>query len=71
MGEKMKPINIGSTKRCAFCKHWFDPGDTAIRPRNVKHGLWEYDPDTKRVCEKRRYERPGNAFCNEYECKIP
>lgn len=66
----MVPINIKTTKKCAFCKHWYAPGNTAIRPRNVKHGMWEFDPDIKKMCDKKRYERPANAFCGEYECKV-
>jgi hypothetical protein len=67
---KMKPLNIKTTKKCAFCKYWYDPANTAIRPRNAERGLWEFDPDVKKICEKKRYERPSDSFCGKYECKI-
>lgn len=66
----MIPVNINNTKKCALCKYWYDPTNTAIRPRNAKNGIWEIDPDVKKMCEKKDYERPGSAFCGEYECKV-
>jgi len=25
--------NVKTTKRCAFCKHWYDPANSAIEPK--------------------------------------
>lgn len=29
-------VNIEKTKKCAFCKHWYDPSNNAIKPRNPR-----------------------------------
>ena len=31
----MKMINIKNTKICAFCKYWYDPTNSAIKPKNT------------------------------------
>ncbi len=66
---KMTPINIKTTKKCAICKHWYDPAGTAIQPR-VGRNMWEYDQDAKKMCLKKKYERPASAFCSQFECKL-
>lgn len=42
-------VNIEKTKKCAFCKHWYDPSNNAIKPRNPRFNQWEFD-DQSRKC---------------------
>lgn len=39
----MPTANIKTIKKCAFCKYWYDPTNSAISPRSPKINLWEYD----------------------------
>ena len=33
--------NRASMRKCAFCQHWYDPANSAIRLQRPK--IWEYD----------------------------
>ena len=66
----MITINIKTTKKCALCKYWYDPANTAISPKNPKHNLWKIEDESKRMCLKRNYDMPATAFCNQYDCKL-
>lgn len=37
-------LNHPASHKCAFCKHWYDPMNQAIRPKAPIVGFWEYDP---------------------------
>lgn len=60
---KVKPLV------CAFCKHWYDPGNTHIRPYDQFFGKWEYEKDIKAYCDKWRVDKKSQQFCARYECK--
>lgn len=62
--------NIKTIKKCAFCKYWYDPTNSAILPRSPKINLWEYDEKAKAKCIHKNYEMKASAFCGNYECKI-
>lgn len=68
----MKTIVIegkAGMKRCAFCKHWYDPTNSAIVPK--KNKLWEYDSDARSICRKRNsMKTKANYTCNKFECKL-
>lgn len=49
----MPTANIKTAKKCAFCKYWYDPTNSAISPRSPKINLWEYDDK----CKKNAYRR--------------
>lgn len=54
---------------CAFCKHWYDPSNSAIRP--LPANWWEYDRDMEArcmetVCQKRK----GRDSCGKFELKL-
>ena len=55
---------------CAFCKHWYDPSNNAIKPRNPRFNQWEFDDQCRKMCMKKNLEMNANAFCGWYECKI-
>ena len=65
-------VNIKHIKRCAFCKHWYDPTNNAISPKAPIIGLWEIrDINQKCLCMKKNIQMPAGGFCNyDFERKI-
>lgn len=59
-----------SGRRCAFCKHWFDPSGSAIMPIKPNLGLWKYDNTAVRRCAINGMEHKGFGTCKNFECKI-
>ena len=56
-------------KNCAFCRYWYDPTNSAIRPKSGVY--WEYDTDAKRRCMKKvKAEMQSWASCGDYVCKV-
>ena len=69
--ENSMPIaNIKIVKKCAFCKHWYDPTNSAISPRSPQINLWEYEENMKKKCLQKNYDMKASAFCGKYECKL-
>lgn len=67
----MQTVNIKSTKKCAFCKHWYDPTNSAIEPKAPNINLWRFDEKKRCKCLKRNIDRPAFATCSsDYECKL-
>lgn len=62
--------NAKASKMCVFCKHWNDPGNTAISPKAPAIGVWLYDRDAKNKCIKNGLNMPARASCSKYECKL-
>lgn len=64
-------VNVKTTKKCAFCKNWYDPTNSAIEPRNPKINLWKIkDTNQKSTCMKKNLKMYANSFCSNYECKL-
>ena len=65
-------VNIKSIKKCAFCKNWYDPTNSAIEPRSPVIGLWTIkDTNQKCLCVKKNIQMSANAFCSrDFEPKI-
>ena len=65
-------VNIKYTKKCALCKNWYDPTNSAISPESPAIGLWKIkDVNQKCKCLKKNIPMPANAFCsNEFESKL-
>ena len=65
-------VNIKNCKRCAYCKYWYDPTNSAIAPKAPTINLWEIkDINQKAMCLKKNIQMPANAFCSYgYECKL-
>ena len=60
-----------SIKKCAFCKHWYDITNTAIRPRAAQAGFWEFDPTAKKKCLLRGGgDKPASFSCPNFVCKL-
>ena len=67
----MFTCNIKVVKRCAFCRYWYDPTNSAIQPKAPKINLWTIvDEKRKSKCMKRTIEMRATASCKEYECKL-
>ena len=59
-------VNIKHIKKCAICKNWYDPTNSAIRPKSPAIGLWEIkDTNQKCMCLKKNFDMPANAFCSK------
>lgn len=65
-------VNIKFTKKCAFCKNWYDPTNSAIAPKAPVIGMWEIkDINQKCMCLEKNIQMPANAFCSAgYSCKL-
>ena len=58
-------INIKHMNKCAFCKNWYDPTNSAIAPKSPAIGLWEIkDINQKCMCIKKNINMSANAFCS-------
>lgn len=65
-------VNVKHMKKCAFCKNWSDPTNSAIAPKSPSIGMWEIkDVNQKCLCRKKNIPLPANGFCTpDYEQKI-
>lgn len=58
-----------SIKKCAFCKHWYDPTNSAIRPCSGK-GIWEYDGSIRNKCREKNLAMNATSSCHKFELKL-
>ena len=61
-------IKTRSAVKCAFCKNWYDPTNSAINPRSS--ALWEYDPRKRSRCLERNTETAANQSCGKFVMKM-
>ena len=69
MSGKAKCINTSnSVLVCAFCKYWYDPCRTHIRPdeRDPFRAWWKYDQDVKSYCEARKRQTFSQSVCTRF-----
>lgn len=66
----MDVANVKASKMCVFCRHWYDPGNSAIAPKSPTIGIWKYDSQAKKRCLKNGLNMSARASCSKYECKI-
>jgi hypothetical protein len=65
-----KTVNIKKPMLvCAFCTHWYDPGNQHIRPVGPSPELWEFDKGVKSYCERDRKDRNSEFICIHFEKK--
>lgn len=57
-----------SVRKCAFCKKWYDPTNSAIAPRRG-HNFWDYDPKMKKKCSYLGRETIASNSCSQFELK--
>ena len=68
-GDPMQTVNIKTVKKCAFCKHWYDPTNSAIKP--LPGNWWEFDREKEARCMKSvGLKTKGRHTCNKFELKI-
>ena len=65
-------VNIKNTNFCAFCKHWYDPTNSAIEPKNPIVGLWKIrDDKQKNLCLKKNLPKAAHSTCGSgFELKL-
>ena len=66
----MPVVNIKTVKKCAFCKYWYDPTNSAISPHSPQINQWTYDEKFKKKCIQKNYDMKASSFCIKYECKL-
>jgi len=57
-------------KKCAFCRHWYDPTNSHIRPKAPASGFWEYDNNAREMCLLTNLQRPSYTNCGKFEFKL-
>jgi len=67
---EMIQIDVRHCKKCAFCKHWYDPTNSAIAPKYPQRGVWEYDQKARKKCLKTNLEKTAASVCGRYEPKL-
>lgn len=55
--------------KCALCKHWYDPTNSAIKPTATR-GLWEIETSIKSKCLVKNCNMQSNMFCSKFESKV-
>ena len=63
-------IKTNQIRRCAFCKHWYDPTNAALKMRDPAAGFWEYDPQMRSRCSLKSIETVGMQACGKFEGKL-
>ena len=66
----MSVANIKNVKKCAFCKYWYDPTNSAISPRTPNQNMWKYDEKCKKMCLLKNYDMTASSTCDKYKCKL-
>ena len=56
--------------KCAFCKYWYDPTNSALIAKNPAAGFWEYDPRKKSRCSMMNAETAGGQTCGKFDMKM-
>ncbi len=66
-----KPAFKGSPsgRVCAFCKYWYDPGNAAIRPKDLRTNQWEYNFSATSICEISKFKRVSWGRCEKFSPK--
>lgn len=64
-------INIKNSRKCAFCKYWYDPANSNIMPQSPQMGVWKIiDTNEKSRCLKSNLQVSAYGSCLKYECKL-
>ena len=62
---------ITGMKKCAFCKHYFDPTFEVIAPKRGIKDVWEYERGVKKPCLLRNNrEMQSQMTCPKFEVRI-
>lgn len=63
-------INKSSGKKCAFCKYWYDPANSAISPKAPQIGIWSFDERAVKKCLKSNLDKRASYACTKFESKM-
>ena len=68
----MLNVNVrnNSVQKCAFCKYWYDPTNSAISPKAPQIGIWEINEKIQKKCLLTGMMKSANVFCRNFECKL-
>ncbi len=61
--------NTASIRKCAFCKYWYDPTNSAI-DKKLQPGKWEFQAGIRKICTFKNTYMKSHQDCAHYECKI-
>ena len=61
--------NSKNNRWCCFCKHWFDPGCSALKPRPGRD-LYDVNKDMKCKCSICNLYTPAVHNCPKFERKF-
>ena len=61
--------NSQKNKWCCFCKYWFDPSCSAIKPLAGKD-MFQVEMSVKCKCSKRNMTMQAVASCKEFTKKM-
>ena len=62
--------NAKNFKICAFCRHWYDPCNSAITPLMGKN-MYEVDTNAKSKCILTNFQkRASGPVCKDYDPKV-
>lgn len=53
----MTAIYNVKSRKCAFCKYWYDPTNSNISPKSPNMGVWQILDTTKKLLALRRIFR--------------
>lgn len=56
---------------CAFCRYWYDPANSYIKPQKFGTNKWSYEKNARCKCLKYGIGKPAYLHCSSYECKVP
>ena len=59
-----------TNKKCAFCRHWYDPANQYIQPKTPSMGIWQYESTAKCTCLLKNVTYPASHQCSKFENKI-
>ena len=66
----MKMLFNEKVRKCAFCKHWYDPTNSALEPAFGK-GMWRIEPSMKSKCLLNNISKSAtSAPCYKFESKL-
>jgi hypothetical protein len=63
---------LGHSKRnkwCCFCKHWFDPSCSALKPKMAPN-MYDVDNTKRLKCNNKNVITPALFVCKDFECKL-
>lgn len=63
--------NSPGMKKCAFCRHFYDPMSEAVSPKRGQKDTWEYRTHIRKPCRvKANREVESQAVCPKFESRL-